>query len=87
MSREPSADDGPKKLSKHKGLNWDKSTGKWLARIIVDGKQKYFGRFADEEVAAKALADAAKNGLTSAPKVPKVKKVPKKPKAPAVPKA
>ena len=51
----PKVDLGPKKLSTHKGVNWDKATGKWLVRISVDGKQKYLGRFTEEHEAATAL--------------------------------
>ena len=58
---------------------------KWLARIIVDDKQKYIGRFADEGVAAKALSGAVKTGLASTPKI--LQKTSKKLKATAMPNA
>jgi hypothetical protein len=27
------------------GVSWEKDRGKWLARIFIDGEQKYLGRF------------------------------------------
>jgi len=47
---------GPKKngTSKYKGVNWDKSRKKYLARVKVGGKYKNLGRFVDEKEAARA---------------------------------
>ena len=42
-------------VSSHRGINWDKSTGKWLVRAPVKGKQKFIGRFDSENDAAQAL--------------------------------
>jgi hypothetical protein len=43
---------------KRKGVRWDSHHGKWLARINVDGKQRFLGRFALREEAESAY-DAA----------------------------
>lgn len=45
--------------SKFKGVFWDWQRNKWIARIIVDGKQKMLGRFFDEASAAIAYNRAA----------------------------
>lgn len=45
--------------SKFKGVCWDKSRGKWLAIIGLNGKQKNLGRFKQEFDAAKAYDNAA----------------------------
>jgi hypothetical protein len=37
--------------SKHRGVSWDKATGKWKARISRNGVPKILGRFAEEEEA------------------------------------
>ena len=46
----------PKKdgSSKYKGVHWDKSRNKWVAKIKVMYKNVYLGRFDTEEEAAKA---------------------------------
>ena len=41
-----------------KGYYLDKATGKYLARIGVDGKQKYLGMFVSEEDARDAYLNA-----------------------------
>lgn len=46
--------------SKYKGVWQVKGTGKWCARIKVNGKQRNLGRFDDEVEAAKAYDRAAK---------------------------
>lgn len=33
-----------------KGVTWDKKAGKWSARIQVDGKSKFLGYFAKEDI-------------------------------------
>eukprot|EP01045_Picozoa_sp_COSAG04_P006723 COSAG04_NODE_337_length_16405_cov_652.804060_11_plen_632_part_00 len=49
-----------KPSSAHRGVSWNKDTGKWMARIgIGGGKEKYLGRFEDEEEAAEAYRRAA----------------------------
>lgn len=40
--------------SRFKGVNWSKSSQKWVARIYINGKTKYLGRFLLEEDAANA---------------------------------
>jgi hypothetical protein len=37
---------------------WHKTSGKWRARIRIDGKQRHLGYFADEEEAAAAYREA-----------------------------
>ena len=46
--------------SKYKGVYFHKSRGKWMARIKVNGKRKYLGRFKYEKEAALAYNKAAK---------------------------
>jgi hypothetical protein len=46
--------------SKYKGIWQVKGTGKWCARIKVNGKVRNLGRFDDEVEAAKAYDRAAK---------------------------
>lgn len=45
--------------SGRKGVCWDKSRNKWIVHIKVNGVQKYLGRFADREEAARAYDRAA----------------------------
>lgn len=45
--------------SRFKGVCWDKLAKKWQARIWIEDKQKYLGRFTDEIEAAKAYNKAA----------------------------
>ena len=40
--------------SDYTGVSWDKSRSKWRVTIIINGKQKYLGRFTDETEAHKA---------------------------------
>jgi hypothetical protein len=47
----------PEKASAIKGVNFDKSTSKWLVRVSENGKQRYFGRYATQELAEKAATD------------------------------
>jgi hypothetical protein len=37
--------------SKYKGIDYDKTTGKWRCRILIDKKLKYLGRFLTEQEA------------------------------------
>ena len=48
------------KTSKYKGVYWDKVRNKWAARIGINRKQKYIGRFDIEEEAALAYDEQAK---------------------------
>ena len=41
-----------------KGYSWHKARGKWKARIIVNGEQKYLGSFEKEEDACAAYIKA-----------------------------
>lgn len=50
----------PYKSSQYKGVCFDKSRNKWVAHIHINGKQKHLGRFLDEEEAALAYDEAAK---------------------------
>lgn len=38
-----------------KGVNWDKSSGMWKARVAVNGLTKYVGRFHDIKEAEQAI--------------------------------
>lgn len=42
-----------------KGVKWDPARGKWLARIVLNGKEMYLGRFEKLEDAARAYAEAS----------------------------
>lgn len=44
-----------------KGVYWNKQCEKWMAKVVVDGKQKYLGLYADKIAAAKAYDAAAAN--------------------------
>lgn len=43
-----------------KGVSWQKSAGKYRARITADGKSEFLGLFDTVEAASQAYADAAK---------------------------
>ena len=45
--------------SKFRGVSWNKSVKKWIARIMLDGKRKHLGCFNDEAAAARAWDAAA----------------------------
>lgn len=45
--------------SNYKGVHWHKATGKWAARITLDGKSKHLGCFGSELDAAEAYDRAA----------------------------
>jgi hypothetical protein len=44
--------------SQHRGVSWHKARGKWRAQILIDGKSRFLGCFADEEEAAAAYREA-----------------------------
>lgn len=44
----------------YKGVSFDQQTGKWRARIGVNGRLLHLGRFADLEAAHSAYLDAAR---------------------------
>ena len=46
--------------SGYKGVYWDKTTGKWAARIMSQGRRKFLGSFTTPEAAALAYDKAAK---------------------------
>lgn len=45
--------------SRYRGVYWDKTRSSWSARLKVDGKTKFLGRFSSEEDAAEAYDRAA----------------------------
>lgn len=45
--------------SGHKGVSWCSFTGKWVAQITLDGRNRKIGRFSDKEMAAQAYARVA----------------------------
>jgi len=47
-----------KTASKFVGVTFKKATGKWQARIYINGESKYLGNFTEEEKAAKAYEKA-----------------------------
>ena len=48
------------------GVTWDKSIGKWLAQIRLDGKTKHLGYFDDLEEAAEVVSEFyAANGFSA----------------------
>lgn len=44
--------------SSHRGVTWDKSRGKWMARLTAEGRHINLGRFTNEVAAAKAVRAA-----------------------------
>ena len=46
--------------SRFKGVGWDSSRSKWRAQIMVMYENKFLGRFTDEEDAARAYDEAAR---------------------------
>lgn len=51
--------------SNYKGIHYKKETGKWVARISIEGKRRYVGFYNTEKEAKKAL-DMEVNIVTSA---------------------
>lgn len=52
-----------KNKSGYKGVSWCKQNRKWVARIGVDGKSIWLGRFSDIQDAANAYKTAAKEAF------------------------
>jgi DUF971 family protein len=50
----------PRTTSKYKGVDFVKPTGKYRARIAVDGQRLFLGSFANQLDAARAYDEAAK---------------------------
>lgn len=48
------------KTSRYPGVDWHKKTGKWRARVRVDGEQYHIGVFSNEVEAAQAYIDQCK---------------------------
>lgn len=46
--------------SQFKGVAWDKANQKWMANIMINGRNHRIGRFRDELEAARAYNDAAR---------------------------
>ena len=49
-----------KKKSKYKYVIWDKRRSKWMVILKVNGKDKCFGSFKDEDEAGKVALEKAK---------------------------
>ena len=49
-----------KSSSSFVGVSWDKFTGKWKSKIVINGKTKHLGRFTDELEAFNAYQTALK---------------------------
>ncbi len=67
--------------SAYKGVSWHRDRRKWQANIGVAGKQRYLGLFSDEEDAARAYDDAAREAfgefaLLNFPEAPDVAQLP-----------
>lgn len=48
------------KSSNYPGVSWHKRAGKWIARIVVEGKTIHLGYYTDEGLAAHAYYQACK---------------------------
>ena len=60
----------PERASTVKGVNFDKSTSKWLVRVSENGKQRYFGRYPTQEAAEAAARDHKASTSAAAASVP-----------------
>jgi bifunctional DNA-binding transcriptional regulator/antitoxin component of YhaV-PrlF toxin-antitoxin module len=48
----------PGSISKYRGVTFKRATGKWVAQIRADGKQRHLGTFITEEEAAAVAREA-----------------------------
>lgn len=55
----PRRPDGSAHTSRFKGVSWDKSRGRWQAKICQNGRHRNLGRYDDEIEAARAYDAAA----------------------------
>ena len=53
--------------SEHTGVSWNKAAKKWRAKKMVQGKQVHLGYYADEEDAARAVAEYVERGVVDLP--------------------
>ena len=53
--------------SKHMGVSWNKAKKKWQAYKMVQGKLVHLGYYADEEDAARAVAEYVERGIVDPP--------------------
>jgi len=51
---------GREYTSKYKGVSWDEPRGKWKAQIQCEGRNRYIGRYDEEEDAALAYDQEAR---------------------------
>lgn len=49
--------------SRHRGVSWDRSRGKWIATVMVDGRRRTVGRFDDEELAGQAASSYRRENM------------------------
>jgi hypothetical protein len=52
-----------KRHSAFRGITWDSSKDRWKARVWVNGKDYYLGRFEDELLAAAAYNEGARQAF------------------------
>lgn len=55
------------KTSGVKGVHWDKDRGCWRTHIVIDGRQKYLGRYSSLDDATRVYRDAASRFHTHNP--------------------
>ena len=53
--------------SEHMGVSWNKAHKKWVAKKKVQGKLVHLGYYADEEDAARAVAEYVERGIVDPP--------------------
>ena len=53
--------------SQHRGVCWHKAAKKWVAQKRVQGKTVHLGYYADEEGAARAVAEYVERGVVAPP--------------------
>lgn len=59
-SRKKGTIDGREYTSKYKGVSWDEPRGKWKAQLQHEGKNRFIGRYDEEEDAAAAYDERAR---------------------------